>query len=325
MWPLKGRLPTDVNLAVTERCQARCTMCNIWRRRESADLRAETARRLFSDRLYSRVRRLGLGGGEPILHPDLPGLLEAVLGVLTGLEAVGLSTNGLLPERTRSTCRRLAQLCSRAGAAFQVAVSLDGLGEVHDRVRGVPRAFERASRSIAALQAAAKQLGFQVSVTATITRRNLGDLEPLREWCRARALPLRFRVASVIERLDNAGCEEAILLCDAERECVAAFLGDLAGDSQLDRDETRYYGGIAAMLRDGSRRRSGCLFPDRGVMVDARGDLYHCSVGGGRLGNGVKESSYRLFFSRGGRHGRNRLKSAVCLWCWHDYPLRRRD
>ena len=55
------------------------------------------------------------------------------------------STNGLNPERIAETTGRVLADCRRSTVV--VKVSLDAVGEAHDRLRGVPGGFERAVRT----------------------------------------------------------------------------------------------------------------------------------------------------------------------------------
>ena len=83
---------------------------------------------------------LVLSGGEPQLHSNLKGLCE-----LLRAEGIRLTllTAGLLLE---GQARLVAQCVD------DLIVSLDGPSEIHNRIRGVPRAFERLAGGIKAVR-----------------------------------------------------------------------------------------------------------------------------------------------------------------------------
>jgi MoaA/NifB/PqqE/SkfB family radical SAM enzyme len=116
-------------LNVHERCNCRCLMCDIWKRKESAELDLE---KLANQR--ESFRRLGvknvvLTGGEPLLHSRL----EDLCRLLRSCDVqVTLLTTGLL-------LTKLAPIVARE--MDEVIVSLDGPEEVHDQVRRVKGAF----------------------------------------------------------------------------------------------------------------------------------------------------------------------------------------
>ena len=102
-------------------------------------------------------------GGEPLLREDLSQLVAAATSL--GLRAV-LSTNGTLlnwPAALR---------LSRAGLTY-AGVSLDGIGQVHDRFRGRDGAYEVALAGLRMAQRA----GIRVGLRLTITRHNVHQLD----------------------------------------------------------------------------------------------------------------------------------------------------
>jgi len=131
-----------VTLLPFSRCNCRCAMCDIWKEKASTALSARDVERLVGDFVRLGTRRVVLSGGEPLMHPDLFGLVRPLLEAGVGLT---LLSSGLLLERFAGPI---------ASAFDDVVVSLDGPAEVHDAIRGVPGAFERLRRGVAALRRA---------------------------------------------------------------------------------------------------------------------------------------------------------------------------
>ena len=136
--------PTTAVVAVTGRCNARCVMCDIWQRPAGVEMPPAAYRRLPPS-----LRVVNLTGGEPFLRRDLPEVVAAVRETCPRARLI-LSTNGLALPRVRELAPRLADL----DPALAVRVSLDGIGAAHDRLRGVPGAFERARQSLDLLRGA---------------------------------------------------------------------------------------------------------------------------------------------------------------------------
>jgi 12,18-didecarboxysiroheme deacetylase len=161
----------------TRRCNLRCVHCySESRDRDYAgELTGEEARRLIDDLADFGAPVLLFSGGEPLLRPDLFDLIAYATG--RGLRAV-ISTNGTLIDE--ATVGRLRD----AGLAY-VGVSLDGLGEVNDRFRGVPGAFGRALAGIRRCRDA----GVKVGLRFTITRRNAGEVDGIFDLVRDERIP----------------------------------------------------------------------------------------------------------------------------------------
>jgi MoaA/NifB/PqqE/SkfB family radical SAM enzyme len=175
--------PRQAIVAVTYRCNSRCAMCDVWRKDE-----AEEVEPSFYYHLPASLREINLTGGEPFLRGDLE-TITAVMLERAPQARILISTNGLLPERIRRIAPALRRLSKRLGAR----VSIDGArAETHDRIRGVPGAFDKAWASVEALrEAGIRDLG----IAYTMTAGNEDELLPLYE--RARRLGLDFTYAVV--------------------------------------------------------------------------------------------------------------------------------
>ena len=111
------------------------------------------------------VTTLVLSGGEPLLHPELETIARHAKGL--GFY-VSLSTNGTLIDEGRA-----------AGIAAirydHVGISLDGVDETHDRIRGRAGAFAASLRGLRLCRDA----GLKVGVRFTLTQDNHADLPAL--------------------------------------------------------------------------------------------------------------------------------------------------
>ena len=148
----RGR-PHTLSHLVTAACNGSCRTC-LWRAgaagapqvtpagaahdlpQDSGDrarLELDTAavRWLYDEAGRAGMAQLVVWGGEPLLRQDLPELLLAARRA--GL-FVTLITNGWFLER------RWAEL---RGAVDALILSLDDVGEAHDRLRGLPGLFDR--------------------------------------------------------------------------------------------------------------------------------------------------------------------------------------
>ncbi|QDU72331.1 radical SAM/SPASM domain-containing protein [Mucisphaera calidilacus] len=115
------------------------------------------------------VPALLLSGGEPLVRPDLLALVDHAVAL--GISCT-LSTNGLLIDDY------VAQRLKRAGLKY-VGISLDGLHETHDRLRGKIGSFDKALAAIGRCQDAGLKTGARFTVHALNER----EMEPLLDLC----------------------------------------------------------------------------------------------------------------------------------------------
>lgn len=124
---------------VTRKCNARCLSCFSWKRTlsEIPELELEELEKIT--RSMPKFPWLLLSGGEPFLRTDLP---EIVSTFCRNCEVrhLTLPTNALLPDRIRSMTE---QICASMGdATMNLVLSIDGIGPLHDHLRGSPGNFD---------------------------------------------------------------------------------------------------------------------------------------------------------------------------------------
>lgn len=154
---------------ITARCNLKCVHCyNNSGTVQNNELTTAEAKAVLEDLAGFGVPCVLLSGGEPLMRGDLFELLEHAAN--RGLRTV-LSTNGTL-----ITAETAAHI--KAAGVSYVGVSLDGIGPVNDRFRGVDGAFDAAVGGIRHCRDA----GVRVGLRLTLTRRNVQELERLFEF-----------------------------------------------------------------------------------------------------------------------------------------------
>jgi radical SAM protein with 4Fe4S-binding SPASM domain len=148
----KPALPTDACIILTYRCQMRCKMCNIWK--NPSDQNSEiTAGELGM--LPKGFEFINLTGGEPFLREDL----EEIIGVLSPkAKRVVVSTSGWHYKRILRIVPRFKNV--------GVRVSIEGLSQKNDELRGRYGGFDRGLKTLLGLQrAGVKDIGFGITVS----------------------------------------------------------------------------------------------------------------------------------------------------------------
>jgi MoaA/NifB/PqqE/SkfB family radical SAM enzyme len=156
-----------VTWSVTNRCSLRCQHCGVFGgEQQYEDLTLHEFASAIPDMLDLGVRQVVLTGGEPLLRPDLPQLLQLLR--LSGFE-IGMVTGGFRGEA------RLRPLPD--GMVDALTVSIDGLADTHDRLRGRSGSWEDALATVRL----ARQKGVRVVAVATcVQTHTLDELPALR-------------------------------------------------------------------------------------------------------------------------------------------------
>lgn len=161
--------PAIVGIELVEGCNLSCSHCFLKSRPEPTTYHTMAQlRELYEQVVESKALKVYLTGGEAMLHPSF---VEAVELFADGPFDLMVFTNGTLVDE--ETVARLDHLTD--DVSFQV--SLDGLGEVHENIRGV--AAETVLDGIKRLVDA----GFEVHVRSTIQPQNVESIATVYEAC----------------------------------------------------------------------------------------------------------------------------------------------
>lgn len=314
----------NLTVAITHRCNIKCEMCYF---HEELSDRRQLPLELFKrivDRLAPWRPCLILSGGEPCTHPDLVAMVAH--GKARGL-AVQIFSNGTLfkPELTDAL----------VGLGLDyVNFSLLGDPQTHELVARVPGSYQRFRDNLEYL--AAHRGGTRVMLNYTITPWGLEGLSHGAQLARALKLDgLRVQHFNFLEPREFKA-QEALMcrLFDMEartHEIVSPpELGDLAervleAQARLERDypdlsvqwaptltpeETRNW-----YSHEAFRSTRKCLYPWRGMLVDADGCLYPCSKIYLKLGDLDQDDPWQAFNSLAMLRFRRQLKKGLLPAC----------
>ncbi len=158
--------PASVIFELTRNCNLRCKHCIVSAGKPLPnELKTEEWLKLV-DEISDYAVRLTLTGGEPLVHPGFFRILERAKE--KGL-SIRLLTNGTLLEEHAKELGRLLD-----ARIDEVQVSLDGLKQTHDSIRG-EGSYEKATAGIKALV----RENLPVSVAFTLVPENRGEALPL--------------------------------------------------------------------------------------------------------------------------------------------------
>lgn len=165
---VRGR-PLILSHLITRTCNARCATC-LWRADvdeasppDTTELSTDEIAWLYRQAGAAGIPQLVVWGGEPLLRPDLPELLD--VACRAGL-AVALITNGrLIPERWPEL----------RGLVRTLVLSLDDVDEAHDRMRALPGLYAGLDEFVTG-PFAADPLRPRVLVNTVLSRLNRGAL-----------------------------------------------------------------------------------------------------------------------------------------------------
>jgi MoaA/NifB/PqqE/SkfB family radical SAM enzyme len=162
--------PTSITILLTERCNSRCTHCDIWKSRgpETTPTLEEWKKVLDDLREWLGPAQVTLTGGEALLRRDTTDILRhgSKLGLM-----MELLSHGYWPDAARMKQVALAR-------PWRVTLSVDGIGESHNVVRGRPDFWAKTSASLDTLLRLRREesLSYTVLLKTVVMRQNLASV-----------------------------------------------------------------------------------------------------------------------------------------------------
>lgn len=269
-------MPNLMSFAVNDVCNAGCEYCSFFSAVEERGrevLTLEQAAKLIADAQDLGVSVINFVGGEPLMRPDLPSIIESVdKDRATTL----LFTNGwFLEERVREL--------KRAGLDSVMVNINAATAEQHDQRHHTPGGFSRAIQGIRQ----AKKLGFSTGFAVTMTpdRYQDGELDRIIELARDVGVHEVFvfdamptgRYQDRTDLLDNSDWTEAMI-----QSAV-----------RYNRDPT--YPGVTFQAYFISHRSVGCACGTSYFYVSPYGDVMSCDFNHAAFGNVLDEPLWKVW------------------------------
>lgn len=311
--PLHTPKPSRLGLRVTNTCNARCIMCPIWRTGKSVkELTPSEIREVLSSPLLDSLDSVILTGGEPTLREDLAEIAGVILDSRPKIERLAINTNGLEPSRVTQQVKDISSLSHSRAAEFTVCISLDGCGTTHEKIRGVPHAFERVSETIRLLKELRMQLPFSIHLNCVVQPLNIDELPLLSKFAQEMELPIQFFPVYVFDSLSDND-KQQLRMTPEQMEDIKLFLGSPQYDLTL--MWAAFWQDYFRVLQ-GERRRIPCALLYHNVSLHADGTLLVCETEQSLAYGNVHDAPIdKIWYSAKAKMLRERVKRNYCPDC----------
>jgi MoaA/NifB/PqqE/SkfB family radical SAM enzyme len=302
-----------MTITPSPRCNSRCLTCNIWQK-HTDELTLDEWDRIFVS-LGHAPHWFTISGGEPFLYRDLVPLCQSLYqhckpGV------INIPTNSLLYRTIPGKVETICESCPDAQVIINL--SLDGIGEKHDAIRGVPGNFQKFEANYAAL----RQLdcpNLTIGVHSVISRYNVGNTAELYDYA------LALGADSYITEIAEQRAELGTLGLDIQpaAEAYQKAIDDLA--SRLNRQtfrgisrlteafRVRYYELVKRILTE-KTQVIPCYAGWASAQIYANGDVWACCVRADSMGN-LRDADYdfrRVWTSASADRIRTSIRNKEC-------------
>lgn len=260
--------PLSAHIKFTENCQAGCISCDYWKSRWQDRIDTARAVGLLNEIGAAGIETLRLTGGEPLLRRDLFEILQKANAA--SFKHIILQTNGLLLKKLHKEVND--------SPITKVAVSIDGLKESNDLIRGIQGYFDLGIEGIGLLR------NKRVTLSVTLNRLSAAELEKLADVAHGLGADVEFNILS----------RSLSFLKDADLDSMWPRGGDVPKIAKFVRDtlkrpayETDY---ITRYYNNETMEEPPCVLGYLQVFVLSNGDVLTGCYPLNPVGNILRES-----------------------------------
>lgn len=317
----KKKYPKVIQLPLTYNCDSKCIMCNIWQMDHSGEATVEEFAAFMKDDLFKKVESVGMNGGEVSLIPNLTEYALEILK-LPSIKHLNIISNGFRKDVLLDSVRDIYKACQSQGVSFHLAISLDGVGDTHDEVRGVKNAFRKATSTIDEIIKNQKVYCDSYDLGCTVINKNIDYLIALDTFAKEKKYNIKYRMGIENVRIESDKLvDQFSVIYNSDRQSAMEFFHYKYNEIKLNdlANKFKYFAIYYWLASPVPRRLLGCAWRDEGVTLDARGELYYCAVKSKGIGGLRETNGEEIFFKSDNLNYRKSLVNESCDDCIHDY------
>ncbi len=314
--------PVYLIFFVTTICGLKCDHCFYWRNTniKTNELSLDEIEKITLS--MGDFLQLTLTGGDACRRDDLTEIAE-LFYKNNNVRNITIGTNGLNPDRVMKLITPMVSRCP--GSDITVDLSMDGMKDIHDSIRGVEGSFERVNETYRRLRELKKNhSNLNTCIDVTASSKNQNDLVPVYEYIRDELDPDIINVLHIRGEPRNPGAKEVslekyeavnkMLEDDIRKGLVRSykFLPDVLNvkDILLRRQ-------IIKTVRE-NRYQMPCTAGALTGVIQTEGDVYPCEMLDTKIGS-LRENGYdfaAIWQSKRAREIRRHIVDTKCF-CIH--------
>lgn len=266
--------PKILSYLVTNQCNSHCVTCNAWQKADLKYIDVALLESTLKKDLFSGIQHVGISGGEPSTFSDLYKHIEVILSTLPHLKTLSITSNCILCDFWVQNLCSIRDACERRGVYFQFNISLDGIGKIHDKIRGTKYNFDYTNRVIEFV----RLNGINYQLHTTIEKYNVYHVNDILRFAKSINADIIFRLASRIYRLDNEKHLDRVSLNKKEISFICDFFQSNALLNYTKSPGRRlFYKHLANQLLSDGKRQAPCYFKHQGLVLASDGTISFCS------------------------------------------------
>ncbi len=277
------RIPFSLTLELTNQCNLRCKLCNIWREKEMKLLDIVTIKDILTT--ISRLNKyklefVSLTGGEPFLHPAIEEIFKLIIlfkikKVLKKELGIGIYSNGYSTDKIIGFLEKNVRYLSNV----ILGISLDGWGETHNFLRGKRDAFTMSLDTIEKVHSLFMEVKLEIKLT--ISPININEIYTVYDFCKDKGIYFTPKVVetNVMYYYHRNKNSIDINFNRAHKERIKKVFAKIIKKEEESRIKIVNIAVLNTLLRyldEGYNFITRCLTPTNSLFITSYGNIHPC-------------------------------------------------
>ncbi|HPR17055.1 MAG TPA: radical SAM protein [Candidatus Cloacimonadota bacterium] len=306
-------MPINFTVSALYTCNSRCKTCNVWKKK-ALNLTISEYEQIFK-KIGRAPYWITISGGEPFLREDIVDLCTTIYKY-SRPAIINIPSNGILTATIAEKVKMIAERCP--GAQIIINLSIDEIGEKHDKIRQIPGNYEKVISTFKKLKAL-NLSNLSVGIHTVISKFNVNNFRNV-----AQALmelhPDSY-ITEIAEERNELDTMQTGITPDllSYRSAIDFLIHRIKNEhftgvgkiTQAFRIE--YYNMVKKILRD-KKQIIPCYAGIASAQISPDGEVWACCIKAKSLGN-LREHDYnfkRIWFSKVAQKARKSIKNKEC-------------
>ncbi len=306
-------MPMNYTVSLTYACNSRCMTCNIYEKK------ADNLRLEEYDKIFRKIGRspywVTLSGGEPFLRKDIVDICKLIYN-RSRPAIINIPSNGILTEKIVNAVWDIAAYSRKS--RIVINLSIDGIGEQHNRIRNVPDNYDKVMATYNALRELNLE-NLSIGIHTVISKFNVDSFASIANTL-LELKPDSYITEIAEERVELDTVGQEITPNPLEYRSAIDFLihriknRDFKGLSKITQAfRIEYYNLVKQILRD-KTQVIPCYAGITSVQIAPDGDVWSCCIKAESMGN-LRDFNYnfrRIWKSKEMDRERRSIKRKEC-------------
>ncbi len=318
-------LPINYTYSITSKCDSKCKTCNIWKQKSTDDLTKEEWEKI--------IRNIGnvpiwitITGGNQFLRKDLSEIVGYILDY-NRPKIINFPVSGTLPKLVVEQIKKILIEIKGRRVKLILNISIDGVNELHDNIRGVKGTFKKTIKTFKGLKKLQEKYPNLIVGTYTIiSKYNVEHIDEIRDFITSDIKPDHWGVEIAEESKELFNIKENFVPNKSiSIKMLDKYIGHINNSKKpilkfKNFFRKRYYLTVKKILLR-NKEIIPCFAGIASIQISPNGKVWQCCTRNDIIGDLRKENYNfkKIFFGEKSDKIRKKIKEEHCF-CTHSNP-----